>query len=361
MINEASHRITENDSKHYVDVIANVISIDNMRASDKKTIADGISGYELMGRAAQGIYTQLQLNGSVAIVVGPGNNGGDGYALACILAKNSKTCSVHRVSTKLSDDGAAYANEAAELGVLIRDFDAADLTFLSADVIVDCIYGTGFHGIPEKLVASAIKAINKKHENGAFVVCTDINSGLDGKHANYELAAKSDITVSIGQLKQCFFVNNTRKLFRELVNVEIGIEPAGLEDFLVDEESFDVLINEISIGHTLQMNEEELLSNSPTPYDFSKTDYNEGLDGLESSEAHMRSKNANSPLEAAKSLAKSTQANILIEGEFSQYIVLPNLNESVALKNTSTGEMIDRESLNFPIALFKNQSWVKLR
>ena len=66
-----------------------VISVDQMRRSDAYTIEHYTSGRELMYLAAHGVYdSYMAWNGkSIAIVVGGGNNGGDGYALAVILKK----------------------------------------------------------------------------------------------------------------------------------------------------------------------------------------------------------------------------------------------------------------------------------
>ena len=70
------------------------ISVQNMRDSDNYTIANFVSSLELMHRAAYGVYLSGQWQGSTAIVVGSGNNGGDGYALSCILAENGLNCTV---------------------------------------------------------------------------------------------------------------------------------------------------------------------------------------------------------------------------------------------------------------------------
>ena len=65
------------------------ISVQNKRDSDNYTIANFVSSLELMHRAAYGVYLSGQWQGSTAIVVGSGNNGGDGYALSCTF-KNSE-------------------------------------------------------------------------------------------------------------------------------------------------------------------------------------------------------------------------------------------------------------------------------
>ena len=56
-----------------------------MRLSDAYTIANLVPSLELMYRAAYGVFKAADWHGQTAIVVGSGNNGGDGFALACIL------------------------------------------------------------------------------------------------------------------------------------------------------------------------------------------------------------------------------------------------------------------------------------
>lgn len=93
------------------------------------------------------------------------------------------------------------------------------------DIIVDCMLGTGFSGIPREPIASLIKEINKAgEEHGAFVISVDINSGMNGDTGEAEIAVVSDLTVSIGYLKTGFFAGKASELIKSLVNADIGIE-----------------------------------------------------------------------------------------------------------------------------------------
>ena len=191
-----------------------------MRKSDRYTIEKFTPGKELMFRAAMGIYASAAWKDkAVAIICGSGNNGGDGYALAGILADNGILPTVFRTSGKFSKDGDFYFNKAKEKGV--KDILFTQNTDLSEfDVVVDCILGTGFRGRPEGIVAAAINAINA---SGAYVISADINSGLDGDTGEAYLAVKSDLTVSIGYYKKGMFRGRAPELVGELVNADIGI------------------------------------------------------------------------------------------------------------------------------------------
>lgn len=208
-----------------------VISVSNMRKSDAHTIEHHIPGAELMKRAALGVYNQISWKQKkVVIVCGGGNNGGDGYALAEILADNNIPCSVYRVSENFSEDGLFYCKRAEKKGIFVDMFDS-DTDFMDYEIIVDCIFGTGFKGEPEGLAKLAIKKIN---EAGAYVVSVDINSGLNGDSGVAKCAVNSDLTVSVGYYKTGMFLNNAPEYIKKLVNVDIGIHLEQPQYHLID-------------------------------------------------------------------------------------------------------------------------------
>ena len=198
-----------------------LVSVEQMRRSDAYTIEKFIPSKELMYRAANGVFESFMSwdNKKIAIVVGGGNNGGDGYALAGILKKNNIDSTIIKVSEKMSEDGKYYSDIAEELGVKAEMFtESTDLS--SYEVIVDCILGTGFTGDVRGLAKDAIEAINK---SGAYVISVDINSGMNGDTGEATLAVKSDLTVSIGYYKQGLVTEAAKEYIKEMTNVDIGI------------------------------------------------------------------------------------------------------------------------------------------
>ena len=208
-----------------------VISVDLMRRSDAYTIEHYVPSKELMYRAADGVYKAYDgwQDKIIAIVVGGGNNGGDGYALAGILKKEGMDPVVFEVSERRSEDGQYYHDIAEELGVEMKPFESDEDpgdgsqsgTDLSGyDVIVDCVLGTGFTGEVHGKARDAIEAINSA---GAYVISVDINSGMNGDTGEAKLAVKSDLTVSIGYYKQGQFKGDADKYIGKLTVVDIGI------------------------------------------------------------------------------------------------------------------------------------------
>ena len=205
------------------------ISVDNMRQSDALTIEKYVPSLELMRRAAEGVFRAARWHGKVAIVVGSGNNGGDGFALACILHRENIECAVYTVSQRLSADSAYYADQAKELGVPILPFTAGCLN--NFDMVVDCLLGTGFQGGLRENYRIAIEAINA---SGAEVISVDINSGMHGDTSEGELIIRSDLTVTIGFVKHGLVTPTAGNYINRLVCADIGIILAKEESKICD-------------------------------------------------------------------------------------------------------------------------------
>ena len=209
------------------------ISVDNMRQSDAMTIEKYVPSLGLMRRAAEGVFRAAKWHGRVAIVVGSGNNGGDGFALACILHRENIECAVFTVSQRLSADSAYYAAQAKELGITISPFTPGCLN--GFDMVVDCLLGTGFQGGLRENCRIAIEAINA---SGAEVISVDINSGMNGDTGEGELIVRSDLTVTIGFVKHGLITENAGRYMKCLVCADIGIILAKEEHKICDDNEY---------------------------------------------------------------------------------------------------------------------------
>ena len=201
-------------TKHYLDCI----SVENMRESDRLTIENVVSGRVLMYRAALGVYRAVNWHGDIAIAVGGGNNGGDGYALACILARHNYRCRIVKLSDKLTEDSGFYAADAETLDIPFEKYHSG--AFANADIVVDCLLGTGFQG---SLREPWLSAVNEINASKAQVVSVDINSGMNGDTGEAQTAVRSDITVTIGYVKRGLVSENAANFMKKLVVADIGI------------------------------------------------------------------------------------------------------------------------------------------
>lgn len=209
-----------------------VLSVDNMRKSDAFTIKTKTPGRELMYRAGKGVFDSVCWRGPVAVVCGSGNNAGDGYVIASLLAGAGIECEIILLSEKASEDGAYYFEICKEAGIGYEMWsEKTDLS--SYAMIVDGILGTGFRGHVRGKARDAIEKIN---DSGAYVVSVDINSGLNGDSGMAELCVFSDITVSIGGFKSGHFLNMAKDVMKQRLNVDIGIDPVDRPYRLLEEE-----------------------------------------------------------------------------------------------------------------------------
>jgi len=187
------------------------------RAADAAAVAAGDTSDALMLRAAGHLArTVLEVAGRgaglrVDLVVGRGDNGGDGWAAAPRLAARGAHVRV------LAPDGTGTATSEASGRARAR-WLAAGGTVLTgpvtpaviaadgraqADVIVDCLLGTGATGPLRGSVVEAAAAIAAARAGGALVVACDLPTGIgadDGTVADGAVVA--DMTVTFGALKR---------------------------------------------------------------------------------------------------------------------------------------------------------------
>ena len=208
-----------------------IMSVEAMRKSDARTIAGGVPGLELMFRAGKAIFEQVDWKPPVAVVCGSGNNAGDGYVIAGLLQAAGIPCEVILLFDRYSEDGAYYLTECREAGVPERMWESG-MTLTGFGTVVDCIFGTGFHGAAEGIAAEAIDRIN---ESGAYVVSVDINSGLNGDSGMAEKCVRSDLTVSVGSFQPGHFLNMAKDVMKAKVNCDIGIRPVDEHMGLTEE------------------------------------------------------------------------------------------------------------------------------
>lgn len=213
-----------------------VISVSNMRQSDQKTIEAGTPSLTLMLRAARGIREAYSYPGITSVVTGSGNNGGDGFALAYLLATEGKPVRIFTVSDHFSEDAGYYMEKCRELGVPVSPLQPDSLA--GSDTIADCLLGTGFKGDVKDTYRQAIDQINR---SDAFVVSADINSGMNGDSGEYITAVRSDITVTIGNLKAGLMYALIRRdpALGRLICAQIGIAPAYEENYLLSDDEWE--------------------------------------------------------------------------------------------------------------------------
>lgn len=208
-----------------------VITVETMRKSDAYTIANYIDSKKLMYKAGVGVLNSYDYKGNIAIVCGSGNNAGDGYVLSLLLKEKNISSTLFLIKEKFSVDGKYYFDKCMEQNIPYKVCDEGT-DFSNYDIIVDCIFGTGFKGVARGIAGEIIDKIN---DSNKMVISVDINSGLNGDTGVGEKVVKSDLTVSIGYLKTGLLINDADKYIGSLKNCDIDIELIDDYYMLVDD------------------------------------------------------------------------------------------------------------------------------
>ena len=201
-----------------------------MRAVDRWAIeGQGAPSLDLMERAGEGVVRSVEMlvpDGPVVVVCGKGNNGGDGFVVARLLAQAGRE--VHVVCTcapeELSGDARVNFDRLPAGRVLRLGEDRATEIIQRADAIVDALLGTGFEGAPRGPVAEAIEAVNQADGR---VVSVDVPSGVDASTGEVAgEAARAERTVTFHTAKPGLWVHPGKRHAGETLVIDIGI-PRG--------------------------------------------------------------------------------------------------------------------------------------
>lgn len=195
-----------------------------IEAQAVETGASTLAG--LMDRAGAALADEVMRRvprGSVAVVCGPGNNGGDGWAAARLLADAGREVRV--VALRAPDELTGAAREAAEgataTGVRWLTPDSLTEGLRGASAVVDAIFGFRFHGPPDERCANAITAIGAAD---AVVIAADIPSGVDADTgAVAGPAVRADVTVTFTVYKRGLTLYPGAALAGEIVVADIGV------------------------------------------------------------------------------------------------------------------------------------------
>jgi NAD(P)H-hydrate epimerase len=167
------------------------------------------------GAVADAVRTHFPDARRIAVVAGPGSNGGDGRVAARLLAGERD---VRVVDLKPED-------EEKDLG--------------DPDLVIDGIFGTGFSGEPRPAAGRLIQAVNRL---GRPVVAVDIPSGVDASTGEVAGAAvNAALTVTFHGPKVGLHVAPGRFRAGEILVADIGLEGNETAHLLVAEEILDAV------------------------------------------------------------------------------------------------------------------------
>lgn len=200
---------------------------------------------------------------AVLILAGGGNNGADGYALARRIVQRKIDVAVCQVYEPKSAMCVLQADRAKKAGaIFINPYDLDEwIERASFDlrVVYDCVFGSGFHGTLDAMVAAVIASANKI--DGAYKIACDVptgcgasdcktasDSGIDkncsqGQNAAAEsfghtnnsfqdhnaAAFRADTTVTMGALKLALYSDAAKDACGKIVVTDLGVSRSNFE------------------------------------------------------------------------------------------------------------------------------------
>lgn len=198
-----------------------------MEEADRLTIAAGTPGIVLMERAGLAVAEAVAARrpaGPVVVVAGPGNNGGDGFVAARILAERGFDVTV----ALLGDRSALKSDAATAAGRWVGPVCTAELAAVrGAALVVDALFGAGLSRPVAGKAFEIIEAINAEQTE---TVAVDLPSGISGDTgAVMGSAIRATETVTFFRRKPGHLLLPGRLHCGKLTVADIGISASLLD------------------------------------------------------------------------------------------------------------------------------------
>lgn len=235
-----------------------VVSAQQMREIEKRAIEDyGIPSLLLMENAALAVVQEIRQTllehntkgiRKIIVLVGKGNNGGDGLAVArhLLISGLDVTVLIFAQLEEFRGDAALnlrlYQNAGGKLFIIEgeKQLRLARLALNQAEIIVDAIYGTGFRGALPSLIEEYVEEANRTQ---ACVISIDIPSGVEADTGKvYRKAICAQTTVTFGLPKLGHFLARGPEYAGRVI-----VDPISIPDQYLEQEDVSnfILTDEI--------------------------------------------------------------------------------------------------------------------
>ena len=204
-----------------------LLTPEEMGEADRRAIASGIRSSVLMERAGEAVAAaagrMVEAGSRVAVLAGPGNNGGDGFVAARLLQAAGYRVSVFLVGERnaLKGDASLMARQwTGPVEAPRRDFGSG------VDLIIDALFGAG---LDRPVEGEAAEAIDGANESGLPILAVDLPSGIDGRSGTIlGRAIFARETVTFFRRKPGHLLFPGRLLAGTITLADIGIDPSCL-------------------------------------------------------------------------------------------------------------------------------------
>ena len=208
-----------------------VLTIEEIRSVEKLANETGFSYMQLMENAGSYCAKIIRktfdntTKHNVLVVCGKGRNGGDGFVIARKLFENGYNVTVMMAMGLPTDElSSEMFSRVRALEIPVIYYDGTSLTekhFENANIIVDCVFGIGFHGEPNDVCTSLFSKINS---SPATTVSIDVPSGLNGDSNKINNnSVRADITIAVLSLKPVHVLKPASERCGKIVLAPINI------------------------------------------------------------------------------------------------------------------------------------------
>lgn len=217
------------------------VSAMEMRELDRRTIEEfGTPGEVLMERAGQGVaemamnVLDARMGSSVLLIAGTGNNGGDVFAAATILAETDLDIEVWICGSQshIKGDARTHLQKMIRTGIVPKEVRNENDLFPAQPpgLIVDGLLGTGAKGAPRGFMATLINWICLEKQT-SFILSIDIPSGIDADCGIPEgPAVEADLTATMGLPKTGLISEDAIPYVGNVEVIDIGIPYEYIDD-----------------------------------------------------------------------------------------------------------------------------------
>ena len=203
-----------------------LLTVGQMAEADRRSVAAGVSNFELMANAGTAVAHEIECRWTprhVLVLCGPGNNGGDGFVTAHVLAEAGWPVRVAMLGSRFSlkDEARQHAQR------WVGEVEALSPKVLEgAELIVDALFGAG---LSRPLQDQALETLAAASHGTVPIVAIDTPSGVMGDSGESLGAVQAVLTVTFLRKKPGHLLLPGRDLCGEVIVADIGTPKAVLD------------------------------------------------------------------------------------------------------------------------------------
>lgn len=195
----------------------------------------GLTEEIMMENAAAALENEIREHSKrgdkVLIMCGCGNNGADGYTLARRIRLDFEV-KVYQCGEPKSKLCAIQAERAEKCGLSFNKISNIPIGDIKTSaVIVDCIFGSGFHGgYSAEIVDYIVAALNDVNSSSSYKIACDVPTGIDNEGIVSSVAFRADVTICMGAQKLSLYSDMAKDFVGKVKVANLGVSRALYEN-----------------------------------------------------------------------------------------------------------------------------------